>query len=182
MVEPPESTSTFSLESALDAEIVREAETAQLDVPTNVPVREPVYDPVMGLVKLLSCKELEIVPIGKPEGSTYDEVMALDEDTAHEAVPVSDPAKDPEKDPVMGLVKLLSCKELEIVPTGNPLGSTYEDVIALDADDAQLEVPNTEPVNPLPLKIIPLPLINNDPVMTALPLNGNPVLDGTFNA
>tara|TARA_R110000868_G_scaffold395976_1_gene667995 strand:+ start:156 stop:590 length:435 start_codon:yes stop_codon:yes gene_type:complete len=45
--------------------------------------------------------------------------------------------------------------------------------------DAQLLVPNTDAVIPPntftdPVILSPLPLINNDPVITALPENGNP--------
>ncbi len=54
-------------------------------VPTNNcfhdPVNEPVNDPVNGVFTVLNCSELEIVPIGNPEGNTYDD------ETARLAVP-----------------------------------------------------------------------------------------------
>lgn len=90
MVDPPESTSTFSVESALDADIVLDEETA--------------YD----------------------AETAYEDVIANDA------------------------------------------------VVARDEDSAQLAVPSNEPVTPLPLKYNPLEDINSEPVMTALPVNGNP--------
>jgi hypothetical protein len=80
------------------------------------------------------------------------------------------------------VVNALNCNELEIVPAGNPVGSTYDAVVAIDADTDQLEVPK----NPVlavtdpntfcePVMVKPLPVISNDPVITALPENGNPV-------
>jgi hypothetical protein len=160
--------------------MVRDEDTAHEAVPVSDPTREPVKDPVIGAVRLLSCNELEMVPTGSPDGSTNEAVVALDEDTAQEAVPVKDPTNEPVNDPVMGAVRLLSCNELESVPAGSPDGRTNEAVIALDDDAAQLEVPSTEPVNPLPLNTIPLDDIKNEPVMTALPVNGNPGV--AFNA
>jgi hypothetical protein len=55
-------------------------------------------------------------------------------------------------------------------------------VVALDEETDQLLVPNSEPVTPLPLKYNPLPLISNDPVITALPENGNPTPPPAFIA
>ena len=43
---------------------------AQLLVPTKFPVNEPLNEPV------LICVELETVPLGNPDGSTYDAVTA----------------------------------------------------------------------------------------------------------
>ena len=85
------------------------------------------------------------------------------------------------KEPVIGEVKLLSCSELENVPAGSPDGSTNEAVVALDDDTAQLLVPSMEPVNPLPLNTIPLPDTKREPVIIALPLNGNPGVAFTAN-
>ena len=191
MVLPPLNTSTFSLLSALDADIAREDETAQLEVPTNVPVREPVNDPVIGLVRLFNWSELEMVPAGSPDGRTndaviaFDAVIALDDETAQLAVPVNDPIREPVKEPVIGFVRLLNCSELDIVPAGSPVGSTYDAVIALDDvmerddDSAHDEVPRNEPVIPWvtfndPVMLTPLPDTKSEPVMTADPLNGNP--------
>jgi hypothetical protein len=70
VVLPPDNTSTFSLLSALEAEMVRDDETAQEAVPVNAPTNEPVKEPVMGEVKLLSWSELDIVPAGNPDGIT----------------------------------------------------------------------------------------------------------------
>ena len=124
------------------------------------------------------------VPSATEFGAT---LIARDADCAHEAVPVSDPTNDPVNDPVIGAVRLFSCNELEIVPTGNPDGSTNEAVVALDDDSAHDEVPSNDPVIPWvtlsdPVTMIPLPDTNNDPVITALPLNGNPAPDAALSA
>lgn len=47
-------------------------------------------------------------------------------------------------------------------------------MVAIDAETATLLVPNSDPVIPLPSTRNPLPEICNEPVITALPLNGNP--------
>jgi hypothetical protein len=83
---------------------------------------------------------------------------------------------------VIGAAKLFSCSELERVPAGSPDGSTYDAVVALDEETAQLDVPSTDPVNPLPLRYIPLLDMSSEPVIIALPLNGNPAPPPAFNA
>jgi hypothetical protein len=55
--------------------------------------------------------------------------------------------------------------ELLTTPDGNPVGNTYDAVIAIDADVAQLLVPINVPVNE--------PL--NDPVLIWIELDTNPV-------
>jgi hypothetical protein len=47
-------------------------------------------------------------------------------------------------------------------------------VTEYDEDTALLAVPNSDPVTPLPLRYSPLPLISSEPVIIALPENGNP--------
>lgn len=102
MVDPPASTSTFSVESALEADIV--------------------------LDELIACELLTLYDADTPyeDDIAYEDVMAREELTAHE------------------------------------------------------DVPNNEPVTPLPLKYSPLPLMSSEPVITALPLYGNPAPDDTF--
>ena len=121
-----------------------------------------------------------------------DAVVAKELDTelvAQLAVPNVDPLWVPINDPVNDPV--LICRELDTIPEGNPVGNTYELVIANDAVAgvnvidvaadavvakeldttlvAQLAVPNKDPVND--------PV--NDPVLICAELDtvpvGNPV-------
>lgn len=183
MVEPPDSTSTFSVEFARDEDtaydevnayellIANDADTAQLLVPMRAPRSEPVYDPVIGAVNEFNCNELLSVPAGSPDGRTYEEVIALDDVTAQLAVPTSAPRSDPVYDPVIGAVNELSCSELDInVGLFTTLAySTNDAVSALDA------VPvSRDAVSPFPIIFIPLLETVSDPVITALPTYGNP--------
>lgn len=59
-----------------------------------------------------------------------DEIVAREEDTDQLDVPNKAPVNEPVNDPVMGEVRLLNWRELETVPGGNPVGKTYDDVIA----------------------------------------------------
>lgn len=73
-------------------------------------------------------------------------------------------------------------------PTGaNEALVANDDVIETEAVVAKEAVPanepDMEPVSPAPIRVNPLPEISNDPVITALPLNGNPaVAPPAFNA
>lgn len=81
-------------------------------------------------------------------------------------VPVNWPVNDPVKEPV------LICAELETMPAGNMVGA-YEADTALVA---QLDVPNRLPVMlwTFAVDAETFPVTSKDPVMTPLPLNGNP--------
>jgi hypothetical protein len=52
--------------------MVRDEDIAQLEVPVTEPTKDPVNEPVIGAVKLLSCRELDTVPAGRPDGATKD--------------------------------------------------------------------------------------------------------------
>lgn len=66
---------------------------------------------------------------------------------------------------------------LLIVP--GPTGAK-EAVVANEAvPDSE---PDIDPVSPPPIKLIPLPEMSSDPVITALPENGNPAPLAAFNA
>lgn len=68
---------------------------AQLLVPINAPVKEPLNEPV------LICSELDTTPTGNPLGNTNEAVIALDAVDANDAVPAKVPANDPLKLPVL---------------------------------------------------------------------------------
>ena len=140
---------------------------AQLLVPNNDPVSEPLNEPV------LICVELDTVPAGKfVEFNAYDAVVAYD---ALVIVPFSDPVNDPLNDPVLICVEDdtvpigrfdLICAELLIVPAGTDAAfNAYDAVVVYDDDTtllAQLLVPCNEPVIPL--------VTFNDPLNTAGPI------------
>lgn len=79
-------------------------------------------------------------------------------------VPVNEPVNDP----------VLICRDEDTVPAGSPVGRTYDAVIATDAVRAHDAVPNRDEVIPTPTTMRPLDEMRSEPVMTALPLNGNP--------
>lgn len=150
MVEPPVSTSTFSVLSEREADIV--------------------------LDELTACELLTLYDADNAydELIANDAVVARDDETAQLAVPINSPRNDPVYEPVNGAVNELNCVELLITPEGRPVGNTYDALVAHDA------VPNSDDVIPplttrmVPDTLSPLPVTSNDPVMTALPENGNP--------
>jgi hypothetical protein len=84
-------------DGANEAEI---AFVAQLDVPTKVPVNEPLNEPV------LICSELDTVPLGSTVGANEElianeAVVARDDDTAQLLVPTRVPVNEPLKLPVL---------------------------------------------------------------------------------
>lgn len=153
MVEPPDSTSTFSVESALDAEMVRDALTAyELDT---------LYDDE-------SAYELLIA---------NDAVVAREDDTDQLPVPTNAPRREPVYEPVNGAVSELNCNDDDTNAGlfATLIYSTYDDVTAWEA------VPRScDAVMPAPMRFMPLLDTVNDPVMIALPLYGNPTPDDTL--
>ena len=98
-------------------------------------MNEPVLICVeLDTVPVGNCVDEEIIPAGKPEGYTYDAVVANDAvlgvnvmDVAALAVmalfaqllvPVNDPTNEPVNEPV------LICVELDTTPVGKPDGLT----------------------------------------------------------
>ena len=105
-------------------------------------LESPVYD---------TCPELDTVPVGNPDGSTYDA------DVAQLLVPVKVPTNDPLNEPV------LICVELLTNPAGMPVRSphavdpiacvgaheadTAKDAVVANEDEiALLAVPNNDPL------------------------------------
>ena len=85
----------------------------------------------------------------------------------------------------MSICAVLSAREADIVlddEIAYDEDNVYDAVIAKLLVCAQLLVPSNEPVTPLPLKYKPLDDINNEPVITASPENGNPAPAPAFNA
>ena len=166
VVLPPLNTSTFSLLSALEAEMVRDEDTAHEAVPNIEPVTPlPLkYNPLPEISNepVMIAFPLKGNPVPEPAFNANEAVRALDAEAAQLLVPKNEPEYIPspvvEPPESTSTFSLLSALDAEIA---------RDDDIDTELDTALLAVPSNEPV-------IPLPLTNSEPVMIALPENGNP--------
>jgi hypothetical protein len=118
-------------------------------VPSSISPESPMVVEVVNLAIVF------VVPgptVPAPPGAhdadiANDEVVANDADVAQLLVPINVPVNEPVKLPVNGAVSDVNCVELDTIPFGNPVGNTYEDVMATLALFAQLLVPINCPVN-----------------------------------
>jgi hypothetical protein len=177
---------------ANDDVIETEAVVAKEAVPVNEPDMEPVSPAPINVIPLLDTSNDPVITAlpekGNPAPLPPPEPLNVPKnDPENEPEYTPNPAVDPpESTSIVAAEDALDAevandelKEYDADIANDELKEYDADVANDDDIDtlllcAQLLVPNTDPVSPLPTNVIPLLDTNNEPVITALPLNGNP--------